>query len=78
MPSDAQPNEDKHFRHSVVQWLVRDASYKQVEPTAADVTAFTADFGMCVATAISLGFRDIYLNPMVDADYNQPDCCPWR
>jgi hypothetical protein len=33
---------------------------------------------MCVATAISLGFRDIYLNPMVDADYNQPDCCPWR
>jgi hypothetical protein len=78
MPSNAQPNEDKHFRHSVVQWLVRDASYKQTEPSAAAVANFTADFAKCVAAAVSLGFASIYLNPMVDADYNQPVCCPWR
>ncbi|WIA21195.1 hypothetical protein OEZ85_000443 [Tetradesmus obliquus] len=78
MPANAQTNEDKHFRHSVVQWLVRDASYAQVEPTAAHVASFTADFAQCVAAAVSLGFANIYLNPMIDADYKQPDCCPWR
>lgn len=65
MPADQQPGEDKYYRHSVVRWLVRDASYKQVEPSAQEVSDYVEHFAKCVSTAVALGFRHIFVSPMV-------------
>jgi hypothetical protein len=65
MPTDAVPTEDKYYRHSVVRWLVRDASFKQVEPTGEHLSQYRLSFGTCVRAAISAGFKHIFISPMV-------------
>lgn len=65
LPADKASGEDVYYRHKVVRWLVRGKSYTQVQPTAEDVSSYIKDFGTCIATAIQLGFRHIFVNPMV-------------
>jgi hypothetical protein len=65
MPADQQPGEDKYYRHIVTRWLVRDATYKQVEPTAQEISDYTEDFSKCIGAAITLGFKHILISPMV-------------
>jgi len=68
MPADAVPGEDQYYRHKVVRWLVRARDYAQKEPTPDDVTAFITDFSKCIGTALSLGFKHIFVHPMVSKD----------
>lgn len=73
------PPDDKNYRHNVTQWRVRQyPGYDFAEPTPVHVQQYITDFSKCLAHAISLGFTNLFVNPMIDADYGAPDCCPWR
>ena len=67
-------------RHNVTKWLVRDQTYKQNPPTQEFVNSYISDFSACIAQAVALGFNRIYVNPMVDGDYDQipNQFPPWR
>jgi hypothetical protein len=75
MPADQQPGEDKYYRHLVTRWLVRDATYKQVEPTAQEISDYTEDFSKCISAAITLGFKHILISPMVCDSKGWGCCC---
>lgn len=68
LPADAAPGEDHYYRHNVVRWLVRTGDYTQKEPTKDDVDSFITDFSKCIGTALSLGFKHIFVNPMVSKE----------
>lgn len=68
LPSNAVAGEDQYYRHWITSWLINGPNADR-QPTAEHVQEYVAGLSACITTAINLGFKHLFINPMIDPNY---------